>query len=142
MTTESRISFLEGALTQVSERLRDHTERFTAIAQDIQSLRVEANAHRAEMNANVESLRAEMNGNVESLRAEMNGNVESLRAEMNANDETLRTEINSLRVEMNTNVESLRADNAAIRRESRWIGGIVVSGIIAAFIANLAVQIF
>ena len=131
MTTESRISFLEGALTQVSERLRDHTERFTAIAQDIQSLRVEANAHRAEMNANLESLRAEMNGNVESLRAEMN-----------ANDETLRTEINSLRVEMNTNVESLRADNAAIRRESRWIGGIVVSGIIAAFIANLAVQIF
>ena len=131
MTTESRISFLEGALTQVSERLRDHTERFTAIAQDIQSLRVEANAHRAEMNANLESLRAEMNGNVESLRAEMN-----------ANDETLRTEINSLRVEMNANVESLRADNAAIRRESRWIGGIVVSGIIAAFIANLAVQIF
>ena len=81
MTTESRISFLEGALTQVSERLRDHTERFTAIARDIQSLRSELNAHRAEMNANVESLRAEINANVESLRAEMNANVESLRAE-------------------------------------------------------------
>ena len=138
MTTESRISFLEGALTQVSERLRDHTERFTAIAQDIQSLRSELSANRTEMNANVESLRTEMNANDETLRSE----ISALRAEMNANDETLRTEINSLRVEMNTNVESLRADNAAIRRESRWIGGIVVSGIIAAFIANLAVQIF
>ena len=127
MTTESRISFLEGALTQVSERLRDHTERFTAIARDIQSLRSELSANRTEMNANDETLRSE---------------ISALRAEMNANDETLRTEINSLRVEMNTNVESLRADNAAIRRESRWIGGIVVSGIIAAFIANLAVQIF
>ncbi len=138
MTTESRISFLEGALTQVSERLRDHTERFTAIAQDIQSLRSEVRANRTEMHANVESLRSEMNANDETLRSEIN----ALRAEMNPNDETLRTEIYSLRVEMNTNVESLRADNAAIRRESRWIGGIVVSGIIAAFIANLAVQIF
>jgi chromosome segregation ATPase len=138
VTTESRISFLEGALTQVSERLRDHTERFTAIARDIQSLRSELRANRTEMHANVESLRSEMNANDETLRSEIN----ALRAEMNANDETLRTEINSLRVEMNTNVESLRADNAAIRREYRWIGGIVVSGIIAAFIANLAVQIF
>ncbi len=120
MTTESRISFLEGALTQVSERLRDHTERFTAIARDIQWLRAEANANRVEINANLESLRAEMN----------------------ANDETLRTEMNALCVEMNANVESLRVDNSATRRESRWIGGIIVSGIIAAFIANLVVQVF
>ena len=135
MTTESRISFLEGALTQVSERLRDHTERFTAIARDIQLLRTEANANRAEITANVESLRSEMNANVESLRSEMNANVESLRSEMNANVESLRSE-------MNANSESLRADNAATRRESRWIGGIIVSGIIAAFVANLAVQFF
>ncbi|MDE2684292.1 MAG: hypothetical protein OXI54_09095 [Chloroflexota bacterium] len=113
MTTESRISFLEGALTQVSERLRDHTERFTAIARDIQSLRSELNAHRAEMNANVESLRAEMNANVESLRAEMNANVESLRAE-----------------------------NATTRRESRWIGGIIISGIVVVVITNLVMQVF
>ena len=113
MTTESRISFLEGALTQVSERLRDHTERFTAIAQDIQLLRTEANANRAEINAHVDSLRSEMNANVESLRSEMNANM-----------------------------ASLRADNAATRRESRWIGGIIVSGIIAAFVTNLAVQFF
>ena len=124
MTTESRISFLEGALTQVSERLRDHTERFTAIAQDIQSLRAEVNANRLEMNANVKSLRAEMNANLESLRAEMNANLESLRAEMNAN------------------VESLRAENATTRRESRWIGGIIISGIIVVVITNLATQIF
>ncbi len=102
MTTESRISFLEGALTQVSERLRDHTERFTAIARDIQSLRSELNAHRAEMNANVESLRAEMNANVESLRAE----------------------------------------NATTRRESRWIGGIIISGIVVVVITNLVMQVF
>ena len=124
MTTESRISFLEGALTQVSERLRDHTERFTAIAQDIQSLRTDANANRAELNANVDSLRTEMN----------------------ANDETLRSEINALRAEMNSNVESLRgemnANSAATRRESRWIGGIIISGIIAVVTTNLVMQIF
>ena len=117
MTTESRISFLEGALTQVSERLRDHTERFTAIAQDIQSLRTDVNANRAELNANVDSLRTEMNANVESLRAEMNANVESLRGEMNAN-------------------------SAATRRESRWIGGIIISGIIAVVSTNVVMQIF
>ena len=59
MATESRISFLEGALTQTSERLRDHTERFAQFSLDIQSLRTE-------MNANVESLRAE----IAALRAE------------------------------------------------------------------------
>ena len=135
MTTESRISFLEGALTQVSERLRDHTERFTAIAQGIESLRAEMVANRTEMNANVEALRAETNANVESLRAEMNAN----RTEMNANVESLRTEMNAnveaLRAEMNANVQSLR-------RESRWIGGVIVSGIIAIVVANIALQIF
>lgn len=66
MATESRISFLEGALTQTSERLRDHTERFAHLSQDIQSVRAEIAALRGEMNANVESLR----GEIAALRAE------------------------------------------------------------------------
>lgn len=45
MATESRISFLEGALTQTSERLRDHTERFAQLSLDIQSLRAEMDAN-------------------------------------------------------------------------------------------------
>ena len=113
MTTESRISFLEGALTQVSERLRDHTERFTAISQDIQSLRMELNAH-------VESLRAEIATN----RTETNARSDSMLAEMNAN------------------VQSLRAENATTRRESRWIGGIIISGIVVVVITSLATRVF
>ncbi|MXZ90175.1 MAG: hypothetical protein F4W95_02640 [Chloroflexi bacterium] len=95
MATESRISFLEGALTQTSERLRDHTERFSALALDIQSVREEIAALRAEMNSNVATLRAEN-----------------------------------------------REDHAATRRESRWIGGIVVTAIVVAVIANLVAQGF
>lgn len=81
MATESRISFLEGALTQTSERLRDHTERFAQLSLDIQSLRTE-------MNANVESLRGEMNANVESLRAE----IAALRVENRTENAAIRRE--------------------------------------------------
>ena len=70
MATESRISFLEGALTQVSERLRDHTERFAQLSLDIQSLRTE-------MNTNVESLRAE----IAALRAENRADNAAIRRE-------------------------------------------------------------
>ena len=72
----------------------------------------------------------------------MNANVEALRAEMNANDETLRSEISALRAEMNANVESMRAENATTRRESRWIGGIIISGIVVVVITSLATRVF
>ena len=42
---------------------------------------------------------------------------------MNTNTTTLRGEMNALRNEMNAN-------NASIRRESRWIGGVIIAGII------------
>ncbi len=70
MATESRISFLEGALTQTSERLRDHTERFTAMAQDIQSLRVEMNAHTESLRAEIAALRAENRADNAATRRE------------------------------------------------------------------------
>ena len=105
MVTESRISFLEGALTQTSERLRDHTERFTALAGDIQSLRAEIKAQRGEMNAGFELLRSDMNSNMESLRSEMKANMESLRSEMNANRAETNASIETLRTEMKANVE-------------------------------------
>ena len=62
-------------------------------------------------------------GEVRGLREEMNANHASLREEMNAGDASLREEINALRSEMHAN-------NASIRRESRWIGGVIIAGII------------
>ena len=73
MSSESRISFLEGALTSTNERLRDHAERFTELSANVQALR-------AEMNQHVENLRAEMNQHV----ARLDVSIESLRAENRA----------------------------------------------------------
>lgn len=83
MTTEGRISRLEGAYEQVNERLGDYIERFAEISQRLQTLHQE----------------------IQSLREEVNASHSSLREEMHAN-------------------------NASIRRESRWIGGVIIAGII------------
>ena len=95
MTTESRLSRLEGAYEQVNERLADHIERFADISRRLDRLHDE-----------IQSVREEVQG----LREEMNANNAALRAEMNAND-------------------------AGIRRESRWIGGIIMAGIVVTVIS-------
>ena len=51
------------------------------------------------------------------------GEVQGLREEMNANN-------TSLREEMNANNASLRQEIANVRREGRWIGGIIIAGIV------------
>ena len=91
MTTESRLSRLEGAYEQVNERLADHVERFADISRRLDRLHEEIQGVR---------------GEIQSVR----GEVQALREEMNAND-------------------------ASIRRESRWIGGIIMAGIVVTVIS-------
>ena len=119
MATEGRIRRLEGAYEQVNERLGDYIEHFSEISQRLQTLHQGMQGLREEMNANNASLREENNANIAGLRQEMNAQ----RSEMNANNASLREEMNALRSEMHTN-------SASIRRESRWIGGVIIAGII------------
>ena len=84
MTTESRLSRLEGAYEQVNERLADHIERFADISRRLDRLHEE-----------IQSVRGEVQG----LRKEMSANI------------------------------------ASIRRESRWIGGIIIAGIVVTIIS-------
>ena len=49
---------------------------------------------------------------------------------MNTNNASLREEMNALRGEMNAN-------NASIRRESRWIGGVIIAGIIITVLSSI-----
>ena len=128
MTTEGRISRLEGTYEQVNERLGDYVERFADISGRIEGVREEIGALRSQMNANNAALREEIG----ALRSEMNANNAALRNEMNANNAALRSEMNAnnaaLRNEMNANI-------AGVRRENRWIGGIIIAGIIATVIS-------
>ena len=73
---------------------------------------------------------AEISQRLQTLRGEMR----DLRGEMNANDTALREEINALRGEMNAN-------NASIRRENRWIGGVIVAGIIVTVLSIIITRI-
>ncbi len=59
MTTEGRISRLEGAYEQVNERLGDYIERFADISRRIEGVREEIGALRNEMNANITGFRRE-----------------------------------------------------------------------------------
>ena len=65
MTTEGRISRLEGAYEQVNERLGDYgdygdyIERFADISRRIEGVREEIGALRNEMNANIAGVRRE-----------------------------------------------------------------------------------
>ena len=95
MTTESRLSRLEGAYEQANERLADHIERFADISRRLDRLHDEIQGVRGE----VQALREEMNANNAALRAEMNANI------------------------------------ASVRRESRWIGGIIMAGIVVTVIS-------
>ncbi len=93
---EERVSRLEGAYEQVSERLGDLTEAVGRVDAKVEELRVETNARfeamRAETNARFESLRAETNAQFEAMRAETTVRFEGLRAETNAGFDGLRTE--------------------------------------------------
>ncbi len=117
MTTEGRISRLEGTYEPVNERLGDYVERFADISGRIEGVREEIGALRSQMNANNAALREEIG----ALRSEMNANNAALRNEMNANNAALRSEMN--------------ANIAGVRRENRWIGGIIIAGIIATVIS-------
>ena len=86
MTTERRLSRLEGTYEQVNERLADYVERFADISRRLDRLHEEI--------------------------------------------QNVRGEVQSLREEMNSNNASLRAEIANVRRESRWIGGIIIAGIV------------
>ena len=76
MTTEERISRLEGIYEQVDGRLSDLTL-------SVNSLRIEMDSLRSQMIQANEALRAEMIQANEALRAEMIQANEALRAEMN-----------------------------------------------------------
>ena len=84
MTTESRLSRLEGAYEQVNERLADHIERFADISRRLDRLHEEIQSVRE----GIQSVRGEIQG----LREEMNVNNAALRAEMNANIAGVRRE--------------------------------------------------
>ena len=113
MTNESRLSRLEGAYEQVNERLADHIERFADISRRLDRLYEEIQGVR---------------GEVQGLREETNANHAALRAETNANISSVRGEVQGLREEMNANI-------AGVRRESRWIGGIIIAGIVVTVIS-------
>ena len=74
-STEERLSRLEGAYEQVSERLGD-------LSRGQDNLRSDINALREEMQRGQDSLREEMRLGQESLRAEMQRGQESLRADI------------------------------------------------------------
>ncbi len=80
---------------------------------------------------------AEISQRLQTLRGEignLRGEMRDLRGEMNANDTALREEINALRGEMNAN-------DASIRRENRWIGGVIVAGIIVTVLSIIITRI-
>ena len=89
MTTESRLSRLEGAYEQVNERLADHIERFADISRRLDRLHDEIQGVRGEM----QGLREEMSANVAGVRGEVQG----LREEMSANIAGVRGEVQGLR---------------------------------------------
>ena len=120
MTTESRLSRLEGAYEQVNERLADHIERFADISRRLDRLHDDIQSVRGE----VQGLREEMSANIASVRGEVQG----LREETSANIASVRGEVQGLREEMSANI-------ASVRRESRWIGGIIIAGIVVTVIS-------
>ncbi len=71
MTTEERLSRLEGAYEQVDRRLGD-------LAQAVTALRGDLNALRDEVRGEIGSLRAEMNEQHAALRSEMNSRFNNL----------------------------------------------------------------
>ena len=73
-----------------------------------------------QVNSNINALRADVN----ALRAEMNANdiahraeINTLRSETNANINALRSEMNALRTETNSDIDALRADINALTLE-------------------------
>ena len=60
MTTESRLSRLEGAYEQVNERLADHIERFADIARRLDRLHEEIQSFRGEVQGEIQSVRGEV----------------------------------------------------------------------------------
>ena len=107
MTTEERLSRLEGAYEQVDQRLGDLSEA-------VNSLRHTVDEYHRETNQRFDALREHVDSEIGSLRAEMYQGFGSLREEMNEGDRALREELHqgfgSLREEMNEG-------NAALREE-------------------------
>ena len=69
MTTEQRISRLEGAYEQVDKRLDD-------LNQSMGGLRSEMDSLRSEMRGEMSGLRSEMRGEMGGLRSEMNSRLQ------------------------------------------------------------------
>ena len=115
-STEERLSRLEGAYEQVSERLGD--------------LRSDVNALREEMRLGQEALRADMN----ALREEMQRGQESLRADINAIREEMQRGQDALREEMRLGQESLRADIRSFRGNMLLLMGGAWATMIGGFI--------
>ena len=82
MTTESRISRLEGAYEQINSRLRDSFARHLEVSERLEDLRGHINTDNGSLREAINSLRRELRADNASLREEING---------------LRREINGLR---------------------------------------------
>ena len=120
-STEERLSRLEGAYEQVSERLGD-------LSRGQDNLRSDINALREEMQRGQESLREEMQRGQEALRAEMQRGQEALREEMRLGQD-------SLRAEMQRGQEALRADIRSFRGNMLLLMGGAWATMIGGFIA-------
>ena len=73
MTTEQRISRLEGAYEQVDKRLDDLTQSITGLRGEMGGLRDEMNSRFTEMRGEVNSLRTETNSRLNTLTIVMFG---------------------------------------------------------------------
>ena len=107
MTTEERLSRLEGAYEQVDQRLGDLSEA-------VNSLRHTVDEYHRETNQRFDALREHVDSEIGSLRAEMYQGFGSLREEMERRDGALREEMERrdgvLREEMNEGNARLREE--------------------------------
>jgi predicted nucleic acid-binding Zn-ribbon protein len=68
--------------------------------------KVELNAVKTELKADIENLRAELKGEIENLRTELKG----IRAEFRGEIENLRTELKGIRAEFRSEIENVRLE--------------------------------
>ena len=86
-----------------------------ALSAQIEAVRSEMTALRAEMRSEMAELRAEMRGEISALRAEIRGEISALRAEMKQGFAELRLEFHKDLTELTRRVERLEELRGLVR---------------------------
>ena len=88
MTTEERLSRLEGAYEQVDQRLGDLTQALGSLRQEMmgrfEALHSEATEQHTALRSEMTALRSETSDQVSALRSETTAQFTALRSEMNS----------------------------------------------------------